>query len=216
MGNLIRNTVKVFGNREQLFTFYEDLRGIHDNYFDFNRIIPEIKKSKSFSEDFDSEIYTHYYSFWGRDSGECDVDIIDEGDHIIYKFDTTDHAPLSVYQFLIEKYDKLSFSIDTWEPQNEWGYILESNNGEYIKVLRESIEPYPGENNLDKRLLFQTDILNDSKTVKKQTLKVKTYKKDGILHEEYEVDNGSNEGSDEGSLIDDLSDDELLSQIGEI
>jgi hypothetical protein len=77
MGNLIRNAVKVFGNREQLFTFYEDLRGIHDNYFDFNRIIPEIKKSKVFSKEFDSDQYKYHYSYWGRDGGYCDVDLID-------------------------------------------------------------------------------------------------------------------------------------------
>ena len=220
MGNIVRNTIKVYSDRAELFKFNEDVRGIHDNHFDFNRIIPEIKNSKSFSEDFDSELYTHYYSFWGRDSGMCDVDIIDEGDHIIYKFDTTDHAPLDVYHFLIKKYDKLSFSINTWEPQNEWGYILESNKGKCVKFLKENIEPYPGDNDLDKRLLVQTDLLSDSKKIEKQTLIIKSYQKDGVLHETWEIDNGANDGtndgSDEGILIDDLDDDELFSKLGEL
>jgi hypothetical protein len=39
MGANVKNYIKVIGKRNKLFQFYDDVRGIRNNHFDFNRVI---------------------------------------------------------------------------------------------------------------------------------------------------------------------------------
>jgi len=170
MGNIVRNEMRVYGNKKELIKFKADVYGNGDSYFSFNKIKPEPKDTSAFAKERLSNWHDWHFKNWGSDGNACEVKLSDEGDHLIYKFYTINNAPFEIYFTIIETYTGLSFNMDVWEPQNDWGYELESEYGQYTKFIEEYIEFVPWRNDQYKILHYRKDLLKNTLQVFKEEI----------------------------------------------
>jgi len=167
MSNWVYNEMSVYGEKQKLAEFKEHVAGKNLSGFSFENITPKPNETSSWAKGGFPGWLNWGYEHWGTKWDAWDTDLLFKKDCLQCKFTTANSPPFPIYDKLIESFPQLSFEIVSYETVNDWAYELEAKNGEYTKIIEETMDPLPMESlkwdnfSVEKMLCSRKDILNN-------------------------------------------------------
>ena len=166
MADYVDSVMNVYGKREDLEVFKENVFGEDDSALDFNKIIPMPEDVSAWDKNRKGDGWYYWQiEHWGVKWGAKYSSVTDMKGYLAYLFDTPWCGPAPIFEALVERYPSLDFDIITYNLEDYILLEMKTENEKYLKFSCYEHNSKKMKNGKYKHECIEHDVLKNTATI---------------------------------------------------